>query len=306
MTSAAEQLRAEGGGARLLEDPGERRGRYLTELDAGRWHDSLREFEHSSQLPGIVGELLGTQSLRFFMDHIFLKEPGSLLRTAYHQDAPYFPFEGEQAAVCWVTVDSVSRENGAMSYVRGSHRWPEYKPSTLITNDPTHKNDAPALPDILKNQDQYDIVSFPAEPGDVIIHHPRTVHGSSGNVSTSSRRLAASIRYIGDDVRWTNKATLVPNSTLISMWDVKHKIELMKILPIAAGYLGRRVLRLAGMAQVGSRPGDYEHAMLWSQQEMRNGDSFDARDVSRCAFPVVWSSNREEHGRVHRQLRSRL
>merc|ERR1740117_525839 len=102
------------------------------------------------------------------MDHIFLKEPGSLLRTAFHQDAPYFPLEGEDIAVCWVPVDAVTRENGAMSYVRGSHRWREYKPTTLITNDPTHENDAPLLPDISSHLDEYDVISFAAEPGDVI------------------------------------------------------------------------------------------------------------------------------------------
>jgi hypothetical protein len=33
------------------------------------------------------------------------------------------------------------------------------------------------------------------------------VHGSGGNVTAGQRRLAASVRYVGDDVRWRNKAT---------------------------------------------------------------------------------------------------
>ena len=75
------------------------RGRYLTEIEGGRWHAGLRHFEHHGPLPALVAALLRSSTVRFFMDHLFLKEAGSALRTAFHQDAPYFPFEGEQAAV---------------------------------------------------------------------------------------------------------------------------------------------------------------------------------------------------------------
>merc|ERR1711959_426117 len=49
--------------------------------------------------------------------------------------------------------------------------------------------------------EDYDIVFHEAKPGDVVIHHQNTVHGSLGNTSTERHRRAASIRYTGDDVR---------------------------------------------------------------------------------------------------------
>jgi hypothetical protein len=39
-----------------------------------------------------------------------------------------------------------------------------------------------ALPDIDTDPSAFDIVSFDVEPGDVIIHHANTVHGSRGNI----------------------------------------------------------------------------------------------------------------------------
>jgi len=76
--------------------------------------------------------------------------------------APYFPFTGDDACVCWVPVDSVSKESGAMGYVKGSHVWPEYSPNALVTNERTHNDETPTLPNIEANESQYDITYFDA------------------------------------------------------------------------------------------------------------------------------------------------
>lgn len=151
---------------------------------------------------------------KFHNDHLFYKEAGSLLRTAFHQDASYFSMRGEQCAVCWVPCDVVTRESGAMGYVRGSHRWRDsktgkslvYRAKNLITDQATQPlseympEDLPALPDIEGNEDAFDIVYHAAKPGDVVVHHMNTIHGSAGNTSLEQHRRAASIRYIGDDI----------------------------------------------------------------------------------------------------------
>ena len=40
------------------------------------------------------------------------------------------------------------------------------------------------------------------EPGDVIVHHSRLIHGSGPNYTTNVPRRAASLRYAGDDVTY--------------------------------------------------------------------------------------------------------
>lgn len=104
-----------------------------------------------------------------------------------------------------------------MCYIRGSHRWKRadsgeplvYQMSNLITDktdgaQPVKeayqaRTGLPPLPDIEHNEGDYDIVYIGANPGDVIVHHNQTVHGSFGNSSGRHRR-GASIRYVGDDV----------------------------------------------------------------------------------------------------------
>ena len=58
-------------------------GRFLMELDAGRWHAGLREFALRSSVPALAAQVLGCHAVRFFMDHVFLKEAGE--RSAHLQ-----------------------------------------------------------------------------------------------------------------------------------------------------------------------------------------------------------------------------
>jgi hypothetical protein len=50
----------------------------------------------------------------------------------------------------------------------------------------------------------------------------------------------------------------------------------------------RKVLRWCGLTPAGAFESDYGVSALWSYEEMRDGESLDARDCARCAFPVVW------------------
>lgn len=64
----------------------------------------------------------------------------------------------------------------------------------------------PVLPDIEGNEDEYDIVYFDVEPGDVIVHNYRVTHGSRGNTSLEHARRAVSLRFAGDDARVLQRA----------------------------------------------------------------------------------------------------
>ena len=163
------------GGAALGES-----GSFLTEIDCW-WHEGLRHFELSSPLPQVVAAALSSDRLRFYQDHLFKKEAGANIRTGFHQDRPYFCWAGEQIAVCWCSPTAVTAEMGTMCYVKGSHRWAEHKPTLLVSNTPTHDHPGPALPDIDGNPADYEVLTFETQPGDIIIHHANTVHGSRGN-----------------------------------------------------------------------------------------------------------------------------
>lgn len=183
------------------------RGRSIVETDASAWHAGLRDLYRTGPLGAVAARLTGSARINLYSDQLFLKEAGSSVRTPWHQDQPYFLMEGTKVAVCWVPVDSVRLDSGAMGYVRGSHRWgATYKPSDFVTSNGVMAlpgvdiDDLADLPPIDANPDDYDVVRFEAEPGDVIVHDWKTLHGSAGNISQDRIRRAASVRLAGDDV----------------------------------------------------------------------------------------------------------
>lgn len=190
------------------------RGRSIVETDACSWHDGLRQLYIDGPLGAIAARLTRSETVNLYSDQLFLKTPGSSVRTPWHQDQPYWLLQGTKVAVCWVPVDTVRLDSGAMGYVRGSHRWGvTYKPSDFRTSTGVMDfpgmvtDDLTDLPPIDANPDDYDIVRFEAEPGDVIVHHWKTLHGSAGNTSQDRLRRADSVRLAGDDVTFYKRAS---------------------------------------------------------------------------------------------------
>jgi len=189
----------------MEDDPSEEEGLFFYDVAAWKSDRGVREVAFDSCLPPIVAELLGARYLNFWEDTTFVKAPHTRQKTAFHQDLAYFQIEGEQCVIVWIPLDPATLENGVMQYVRGSHKWGEtYAPNVFVSQTPIRSSPERRCPDIEGAMDAYDIVSFDVQPGDVIIHHVMTVHGSGGNCSDQWRR-AVSFRYCGDEVRYLDR-----------------------------------------------------------------------------------------------------
>jgi len=119
---------------------------------------------------------------------------------------PYWPIKGSQVVSIWVPVDRATPDNGVVTYVRGSHLWGRsFRPQAFgKSGNANAYQDSPfePIPDIDANRDQYELLSWSLDPGDVLVHLGVTVHGATGNRTSNSRRRALAIRYTGDDVRY--------------------------------------------------------------------------------------------------------
>lgn len=174
-------------------------------------YPGVRRLAFESPLATLMGELFGSSKVNFGMDQEFIKEPGAIRRTAFHQDEGYFNVTGEHCASAWMACEAVDASNGRMGYVRGSQRWTTYAPNSFVSQDMGFvPSDFPRLPDIEGHEDDYDIVYYDVEPGDVIVHHYRTVHGARGNTTATRGRCALSIRYTGDDARYVPRSPAYP------------------------------------------------------------------------------------------------
>ena len=214
-SATADQLDAAGvavlSDARAKAIPQEKRGRFVSMIGANTINADIRTLAVDSPLPYIAARLFRTEKVNFYDDQTLMKEPGTREYTAFHTDEPYYHLSGDQVCGMWVSPDVVTEDSGAMRYVRGSHRWGTFFKANVFVSQTSigdlmagasDEDDQVQLPDIEGNPDQYDILTHPSEPGDVIVHHSNLIHGSGPNYRGDVTRRAVSFRYAGDDVRY--------------------------------------------------------------------------------------------------------
>ncbi|WP_439619550.1 phytanoyl-CoA dioxygenase family protein [Hyphomonas sp.] len=194
------------------EDPSDEMGLFFYDVAAWKHDRGVREVAFDSALPEIVSTLLDARYLNFWEDTTFVKAPHTRQKTAFHQDLAYFQIEGEQCVIVWIPLDPAGLENGVTQYVRRSHLWGQtFAPNVFVSQTPISTSTEIRCPDIEAAPELYDIVSFDVEPGDVIIHDVRTVHGAGGNRSDTWRR-AMSFRYCGDRIRYRDRPGAIPQA----------------------------------------------------------------------------------------------
>ncbi len=193
--------------SRRLEGRGEEGvGRFVAGTDHWRHDADFRAFAALSPLPRIAAALLRSEAAYLYEDSVLVKEPGTREVTRFHQDMGYFHVAGEQVCTTWCPLDRVTADSGALRYVRGSHRQPRlFKPNLFVVPVEIPGTEGESLPDVDADPDGFDLVSFDLEPGDVAVHHARTLHGAFPNASTRRRR-AISVRYCGDDACYRIRA----------------------------------------------------------------------------------------------------
>jgi ectoine hydroxylase-related dioxygenase (phytanoyl-CoA dioxygenase family) len=189
------------------------------ETEEGRFHGNLRLWETNdvlrevclrSDLPFIAQQVFGAKKINLLYDQLFVKESGMGQRTRWHNDQPYWPIRGWQVASIWIALDKTTADNGRLEFVQGSHRWerwfqPETFGKTADISPYARNPDYEDIPDIEAQRDDYNIVSWDLEPGDVYLFHAMTVHGAGGNQHQRRPRRGYTIRYVGDDVTYDGR-----------------------------------------------------------------------------------------------------
>jgi ectoine hydroxylase-related dioxygenase (phytanoyl-CoA dioxygenase family) len=183
--------------------------------------EQYRQVVFESGLAEIARELMGSSTVRFFHEHVLVKEPGATEPTPWHHDDPYYGVDGMQNVSMWITLDPVPATSG-LQFVAGSHLWGRrFVPRKFI--DQTPYGDADDRFELLPDGDTLvegqRLLGWDVEPGDVLAFHFRTLHGAPGN-SLSTRRRAVSLRWLGDDARfgerpWTTSPPYEPNGLVV-------------------------------------------------------------------------------------------
>ena len=145
-----------------------------------------------------VEPILGP-NIALFASHYIAKPPKTGKAVGWHQDGSYWPLEPMEVASVWLALDMVDDGNGCMYVLPGTQK------ERLRTTDEMHQAKDTVLGNEL-DMSKFDVetkTNIKLAPGDVSIHDPRLIHGSSANTSDRWRR-GLTIRYIPTTTEVTN------------------------------------------------------------------------------------------------------
>ena len=142
----------------------------------------FRRLIYHARILDIVQDLVGP-NIMLFHDQALYKPPFTGGAVNWHQDNAYWRCAPATLVSCWLTLDDVVKENGAMQVIPGSHLKPARHEKTSTERlIETQVDDSKAL-----------AVDLPA--GGCMIHHCQTLHYTQPN-TTSRQRRAYAIHYM--------------------------------------------------------------------------------------------------------------
>ena len=164
----------------------------------GRFHNGFfhwtrnsyfKDFLMNSPLAEVAARFMRARHVNLFYDQLFVKEPKTPVETHWHSDKSYFPIAGGKLISIWVPFDVITSGNGAVRFVKGSHRWPDLNEKLA------------EISECGLRPEQYELLTWNLDPGDLLVFDLCTIHGSGGNQSCSRRR-ALSVRWVDQDARY--------------------------------------------------------------------------------------------------------
>ena len=157
----------------------------------------------ASPVAEVAADLMQSERVQMFHDHVLVKEPGTSMATPWHQDGPYYFVDGQQNISFWSPLDPVT--DATLRCVAGSHRWEkEVLPTRWVSEEGFFPDEGQYMPVPDPDAEGMRILEWEMEPGDAVAFNYRTLHGARGNTSQSRRR-AFSLRLVGDDARYVER-----------------------------------------------------------------------------------------------------
>ncbi len=145
-------------------------------------HDTaMYSYSHDKRLARIVAHFLG-DNVRQINNQVYFRQGGDGDQFAWHQDIMFRPkadFDGieDNYLQTIIVVDAMTEESGAIEFIPGSHR----RGDKHLFKDERD----PALRKFVRGPWRGEKAW--AKPGDVIVWHPLTIHGSEPNTTKKPR-----------------------------------------------------------------------------------------------------------------------
>jgi phytanoyl-CoA hydroxylase len=149
----------------------------------------LRSYADAPRLLDCIESLLGADIL-FVNSMVVTKPPGVDGRHPMHQDLLYFGFRpGDRVVGTWTALEDVTRENGCLAVIPGSHQLP-----LLDHADPDWEHVNLGFVGVSEQDAAAPRQHVEMKAGDTLLFHSLLLHGSGTNSSQGFRR-AISAHY---------------------------------------------------------------------------------------------------------------
>ena len=179
---------------------GEDAGRAVREAFIWRANENCRRFVFGSPAAEIAATLMRAEKVSIFRDQWLGDDAGRSSRVSWYHDLPDWPVDGWQICSLWLALDPVTADNGAVEYIKGSHRWGQRIESQHPGGDQGQKENLRAKLDVEAHRDDLEIVQFELMPGDCTVHHALLVHGEPDFLPSGRQRQAIITGWVGEDV----------------------------------------------------------------------------------------------------------
>ena len=195
-----------------MDSPGPYAAENLRPGESGRFFDDYCNWQRippfekvirGSDVAAVAADLMSSQTVQLFHDHVLVKEPGTAKPTPWHQDSPYYFVGGRQTVSFWCPVDPV--DDATLRCVAGSHLWDRpVLPTRWLAEDNFYADESDWMPVPDPDAEGMRVLEWPMAPGDSVAFDFRVLHGARGNDSATRRR-AFSLRLVGDDARFVTR-----------------------------------------------------------------------------------------------------
>ena len=199
---------------------------------------SLSALLESSRIPEIAARMMRASSSQLILDQVFYKEAGSIIPTPWHQDTPFLRVRGDDMIRVWVTPDFSPKEI-SLQIVRGSHRWgvvfdprpPAAEASQIKETQgrfvQVGAGGGPAVPDINRYRESFDILNWDVAPGDALIFNGNMLHAAGGAENHSTPRRAYTSMWGGPQLQYiTPPDNALPTLAQINKVDVPFDVAI--------------------------------------------------------------------------------
>jgi ectoine hydroxylase-related dioxygenase (phytanoyl-CoA dioxygenase family) len=179
------------------------------------YFDWAWQLARNSQLVGAVSDLVGSD-LFIMASRFWIKDPQDRKFVSWHQDHAYFGLKPPTIITAWLALNEVTRHNGCMRVVPGSHRSGTHKHVETFDKDNLLSR-GQALADV----DESTAADIVLKPGEFSLHHGHLFHSSEPNVS-DDRRIGFAMMFIPAHVESTigrRAATLINGEDRYGHWD---------------------------------------------------------------------------------------